>query len=113
MIDRPTDDRGREIAGVCVSGGELIVPEGYSGGVILRYRIAPRCPSVTDAAVELVLPESARKNVVLLTVAWLMLSEDVERAELYMSCYKDSMDREIRSIRQNLDTGYHVPNRWA
>lgn len=113
MIDRPTDDRGKEIAGVCVSGGELIVPEGYSGGVILRYRVAPVCPSVTDAGVELPLPESAKRNVALLTVAWLMISEDVERAELYMSCYKDSMDREIRSIRQNLDTGYLVPNRWA
>ena len=113
VIDRPTDGHGREIEGARVSGDLLTVDEGFLGAIYLRYRVSPTPPHADEADAPLPLPESARRSLVLLTVAWLTVADDIERAEYFMSFYRDSIATEAGAMRQNLDTGYRVPNRWA
>ena len=113
FLGMPTDRHGVPIPDAYFEDGGVCTKEDFVGEINVVYRRIPVCPSVSDTDAEIDLSEEYRRDLVLLTAAWLMIGEDLERAEYYMSFYRTSADKETKSSSKNPDTEYRVKNRWA
>lgn len=109
----PTDARGNEIAGASISSGRLRVPYGYVGQIVIRYR--KRAPTVSIDAPDapLDVPAELEQLVFLLTAAYVWLDDDAEKAQYYMSLYRDGMSALKVYARSGVDTAFTDVARWA
>ena len=109
----PTDGCGREIAGASIDSGRLIRPYGYVGEISIRYR--KRAPEVSIDAPdrELDVPRELEQLVFLLAASYVWLDDDAEKAQYYMSLYRDGMSALKVYTRSGIDTSFTDIARWA
>ncbi|MBR2930397.1 MAG: hypothetical protein IKC32_04130 [Clostridia bacterium] len=86
-----TDTRGLPIPGAQVLGGELILPEGYSGVVNLSYCRAPEDKEAWAEEEILELAPEVEELLPLLVASYVWLDDDPEKAQYYLSLYKDGI----------------------
>ena len=109
----PTDNQGREIAGAVMRSGKLIIPWGYRGRINIVYKSSAPLVSEDTPNAEIPIPKEVEHLVPLLASAYYWADDAPDKAEYYLSLYKDSM----RAVKQ-FDTrliggGYQNVTRWA
>jgi hypothetical protein len=110
--DSPRDKTGRIIKGASVSGGKLFLPADFCGAVRLEYKL--RAPEINGNSDEdFIVPEGCSHLVGLLTSAYYWLDDDAEKAEYYMSLYREAMIAVKLYTRPKSDAEYSVTDGWA
>lgn len=104
---------GEKINGAVISGGTLYTPHGYDGVVRISYAAAPREIDLDNLDEELdVLPE-CEHLLSLLVASYVWLDDDGDRAQYYMSLYKDGLARIKRYNNFSLGDTYQDVLGWA
>ncbi len=108
----PCDDTGRAIDGAAVCGRLFRIPSDYSGRINLTYKI--RSKGISGVADEQILvPEGCEHLVALLAASYIWLDDDSEKAEYYMSLYREGMSASKYYNRTQIGADYHSINGWA
>ena len=107
------NSRGEIIAGSSVRSGVLRVPYEYAGEIILEYRKKAPAVSINAPDDELDIPSELEHLVALLTASYVWLDDDPEKAQYYMSLYRDGMSGVKLYTRKNVDTKFNDVTRWA
>ena len=109
----PADRFGNKIPGASISSGMLLLPYEYKGEIVISYRKrAPRV-SIDTPDVELNIPAELESLVPLLTAAYVWLDDSPEKAQYYMSLYRDGMSGVKLYTRRNVDTKVTDVTGWA
>ncbi len=108
----PMDKYGYPIAGAAVREGVLSVPEGYAGEVILTYRRLPRASSGEDPEELIDVAPECEELLPLLVAAYLWLDDEPDKAQYYMSLYKDGISTLRRFFPRYTGAEYRT-NGWA
>lgn len=108
----PTDIRGRNITGAVISDGILTLPEGFFGEVLLTYKRAPSMPGGLDDNEPLDLPEELTELLPLAVASFVWLDDDAEKAQYYLSLYKDGINTLRRFHPREAGSAYHTDG-WA
>ena len=107
----PTDLRGNPITSATIINGVLSLPMSFSGEVNLTYRKrAPRLDGDGDS--EIPLPSDVEPLLPIATAAFLWLDDEPDRAEYYMSLYREESAILRRYAARAIDTAYKH-NGWA
>ncbi len=107
------DRLGNKIPGASISSGTLCLPYEYKGEAVIRYRKrAPRV-SIDTPDVELNVPAELESLVPLLTAAYVWLDDSPDKAQYYMSLYRDGMSGVKLYTRRSIDTKITDVTRWA
>lgn len=109
----PTDPYGRSIEGATVSGDLLKLPSDYSGEIIIHYKRVPKKISVDNADGEIDIPRSCEHLLPLLTASYIWLDDDPDKAQYYMSIYREEMARIRRYVSSQFDNEYRDVTGWA
>ena len=108
----PTDEYGRVISGSSLSGGIMSIPESYSGKINLTYKRAPqRLTGNLDE--EIILPYGCEHLPALLASSYIWLDDDADKAQYYMSLYREGISAVKYYNREKIDNAYHTVNGWA
>lgn len=107
------NSRGEIIAGSSVRSGVLRVPYEYAGEIILEYRKKAPEVSINAPDAELEIPSELEHLVALVTASYVWLDDDAEKAQYYMSLYRDGMSGVKLYTRKNVDTKFNDVTRWA
>ena len=108
----PTDSFGNPIASATVIGGVLSLPADFSGEVNLTYRKRAPYLDGSDGDSEIPLPSDVEPLLPIATAAFLWLDDEPERAEYYMSLYREESAILRRYAARAIDTAY-THNGWA
>ncbi len=111
-VSSPEDRDGNLIKNSEITGGILKIPSEYSGVIRLTYKASAPLLS-NDGEQEITLPEGCSHLVPLLTAAYFWLDDDAEKAEYYMSLYREAMIAVKLYTRAELNNTYTVPDNWA
>lgn len=113
VCDVVRDGTGEEIKGCSVCSGVLSVPYGYAGEIRVRY--CKRAPSVSAdfADEELDVPPALAPLIPLLCAFYVWLDDDAEKAQYYLSRYREGMSVLKLYSRGCLDTKYTDIARWT
>ena len=107
------DRVGRKIPGSSISSGVLTVPYEYKGEIIVKYRKrAPRV-SINTPDAEFDIPAELEPLVPLLTASYIWLDDDPDKAQYYMSLYRDGMSGVKLYTRRGVDTRIADVTGWA
>ena len=110
--DSPRNNSGKIIKGSSVSGGKLFLPEDFHGSVMLEYK--QRAPEISgNSDEEISVPEGCEHLAGLLVAAYYWLDDDSEKAEYYMSLYREAMIAVKLYNRSKADAEYSVIDGWA
>lgn len=110
--DAPRDRYGKIIEGASVGGGIMEIPARYSGFIRLEYKA--RAPIFSkEADSEIITPEGCEHLLPLLTAAYFWLDDDAEKAEYYMSLYREAMIAVKLYTRSRAKSTYSVTDGWA
>ena len=108
----PQDKNGRIINGASVSGDKLFLPSDFHGWVVLEYKL--RAPEISgDGEEEIPTPEGCEHLVSLLTAAYFWLDDDADKAEYYMSLYREAMIAVKLYTRSKVNAEYSTVDGWA
>ena len=108
----PMGNEGSPIKGAKVCGSKITLPSEYIGRVILNYKAAPQ--KLSGEADELIiLPSGTEHLIALLVAAYVWLDEDAEKAQYYMSLYKDALAAVRFYDRSVINNDYHESLGWA
>lgn len=113
ICDKIKNGDGEEIEGASVCGGTLAVPYEYEGEITVKYRCSP--PEVTQDSTDTELdidPELAYL-IPLLTASYVWLDDDAEKAQYYMTLYRNGMASLKMYSTRCLDSKYENVTRWA
>ena len=90
-IHTPKNELGRDIAGASVHANTLSVPSDYCGRIRVKYRksIPDINPDEPDSPIDL--PEEYHSLLPLLTASYVWLDDDADKAQYYMSLYREGM----------------------
>ena len=91
VVDPPKDASGREIAGAVLRDGRLILPEGFSGEVLLSYRRTPRLPKGVYPDEDLDIPSGCDELLPLLVASYVWLEDSPEIAQYYRALYREGI----------------------
>lgn len=111
--DRPRDKNGNIIEGASVCSGTLLVPYGYSGEVQLKYRCKPYLSPDAEPDTELPIDSESEHLIPLLAAAYIWLDDDAEKAQYYMSLYRDGMASLKLYSPRCVSTEYEDVTGWA
>jgi hypothetical protein len=112
-VSHPTDKNGVRIAGATVYSGVMHVPYGYVGEVQLEYRKRAPSVSINTPDLDLEIPKELESLVPLLTAAYVWLDDDAEKAQYYMSLYREGMSALKIYTRRAVDTAFTDATGWA
>lgn len=104
---------GSVIDGASVCAGILSVPYRYNGEIIIKYRCAP--PEVSADSIDSHLdidPEIAHL-IPLLASSYIWLDDDAEKAQYYMTLYRNGMASLKMYSTRCLNPKYEDVTRWA
>ncbi len=107
------DANGKTIEGSSVCSGVLRVPYGYTGEIRLEYRKKAPEVSINSPDEELGIPKELEHLIALVTAAYVWLDDDAEKAQYYMSLYRDGMSGVKLYTRKSVDTKFNDVTRWA
>ena len=108
-----TDRFGNKIPGASISSGILILPYDYKGEIVIRYRKRAPKVSIDTPDVELNVPAELESLVPLLTAAYVWLDDSPDKAQYYMSLYRDGMSGVKLYTRRGVDTKITDVTGWA
>lgn len=108
----PKDIYGKEIRGARLRGSVLELPEGYCGELIVSYCRTPRIPSGMDPEERLDLPPECEELLPLLVASYVWLEDSPEKAQYYLSLYKDGIAT-LRSLISRKGVGEYLTDGWA
>ncbi len=111
LLDEPRDEQGRPIEGAVTEGSLLLVPRSYRGQVRLRYRRSEQPITPETEAVDI--HPAAHALLPLLSAAYLWLEDEPEKAQYYMSLYREGAARLHAQVREGTRAGYEDVLRWA
>jgi hypothetical protein len=109
----PENIHGCHIRGARVSEGRLYLPEDYCGEVIFYYRAKPKPITENDPYAEIDISPEHEHLLPLLTSAYLWLDDEEEKAQYYMSLYKEEEARLKRRGKGEIGSLYTDVLRWA
>lgn len=109
----PTDSHGRPIEGCAVVSGTLSLPSDYVGEVRIRYRKAPPEISLGNADRELGIEPELEHLIPLLAAAYYWLDDDGQKAQQYMTQYRNMMSALKLYSAQIVDDGYRDVTGWC
>ncbi len=108
----PTDARGQAISGAYVREEYLYLPDNFRGEIRINYRCAPPTLSLLSPDSEIKLPRELEPLLPLLTASFMWLDDDSDRAEYYMSLYREGIAGVLRYHTREITTDY-ITNGWA
>lgn len=108
----PTDERGDRISGSYIRGAVMSIPNDYCGKIFLTYKKAPDA-IYGNPDEEITLPDGCEHLAALLTAAYFWLDDDAEKAQYYMSLYKDAMAAVRIHGPTHINQSYQNTNGWA
>ena len=112
LASAPANEYGSAIPDSSVCGKIMRIPDEYSGKIHVRYKKAPSDISESSEE-EIALPDGCEHLLPLLTAAFVWLDDDAEKAQYYMSLYKEAMAAVKYYERPHIDNSYHTADRWA
>ena len=111
LLDEPRDCEGAPIEGAIVEGGLLLLPRSYRGKVRLRYRRSERAISIEEEQIDV--HPAAQALLPLLSAAYLWLDDEPEKAQYYMTLYREGAARLRARLCEQTRTGYRDVLGWA
>ncbi len=108
----PTDKSSRAIKGAIIRGKKIRIPCDYEGWISLTYRRGAK-KATGLAEEEIFLPCGCEHLLPLLTAAYVWLDDDSEKAEYYMSLYREGMSAVKYYNRTSISDTYQSTNGWA
>lgn len=112
FVSMPTDENGIKIEGALLQDGIMRIPSDYSGKINVIYKSAPR-KLTGRLSEEIILPVGCEHLPALLASAYVWLDDDAEKAQYYMSLYREAMSAVKYYNREKIDNEYHDVNGWA
>jgi len=109
----PTDENGREIPGALMRSGMLIVPWGYRGRINIVYKSSAPYVSENEPDKDIPVPRETEHLIPLLAAAYYWADDAPDKAEYYLSLYKDSLKAVKQFDTRLLGGGYRNVTRWA
>ena len=91
LFGTPKDGMGNDIKGASICSGILKVPYAYVGEINVTYRKKPPLVYTDTPDAELGIDPECSHLVALLTAAYIWLDDDPDKAQYYMSLYRDGM----------------------
>ena len=113
VLGLPKDEDGNAIEGSNICGSILKIPYGYSGEINLDYRVCAPTVSSDEADEDIGVPKEIEHLVPLLCAAYVWLDDDAEKAQYYMSLYREGMAAVKLYATSCLDTSYHDVLGWC
>ncbi len=109
----PEDGSGRTIKGSDVRSGALVIPYSYTGEVRLTYR--RRAPEIREdyPDEELGIATELAHLIPLITAAYVWLDDDFDKAQYYMSLYREGMAALKLYSRSSTESAYEDVLRWS
>ena len=107
------DSAGRDIAGASICSGILKLPYSYVGEMNVTYRKRPPLVYTDTPDAELGIDPECSHLVALLTAAYIWLDDDPDKAQYYMSLYRDGMAAVKMYGGGCADSGYKDVTGWA
>lgn len=89
--DRPKDSSGAVIEGCKICSGTLTVPYSYEGEIVFTYRCRPPFDTDIDPECELDIDPECEHLLPILCAAYVWLDDDADKAQYYMSLYREGM----------------------
>lgn len=111
--DRARDSSGELIAGAEICSGTLSVPYSYEGEIVLKYRCKPPIKKDAEADRELDIDPECEHLLPLLAASYVWLDDDAEKAQYYMSLYRDGMAALKLYSPRCLNAEYENVTGWA
>lgn len=108
----PEREDGAPISESSVFGKIMKIPDAYSGKIHLRYKKAPTDINESSDE-EIAMPHGCEHLLPLLTAAFVWLDDDAEKAQYYMSLYKEAMAAVKYYERPLVDNSYRTTDGWA
>lgn len=112
FISSPTDEYGQAIEGASLRCGIMSIPESYSGKISLIYKSAPK-KLTGNLDEEILLPPGCEHLPALLASAYVWLDDDADKAQYYMTLYKEAVAAVKYYDRESIDSKYYDVNGWA
>ena len=112
-IELPEDANGKKIENSSVCNTTLVLPYRYSGQVNLKYRASAPVVSPDEADNEIDIPKEIEHLVPLLAAAYVWLDDDSDKAQYYMSLYREQMAAVKLYSTQCLSPEYQDVLRWT
>ena len=105
-VSVPKNEYGGDIAGASIHANTLSVPSSYRGKIQIKYRknIPDLNPDEPDEAINL--PEEYHSLLPLLTASYVWLDDDADKAQYYMSLYRDGMAALKLYTSKEINTSY-------
>ncbi len=109
----PTDIHGAPLTSVSVFGELMRVPLDFSGDVTLYYKPKPKKLTIDDLYYNIDIPEFFEHLLPILTAAYIWLDDDAEKADYYMTHYREEVNRLKRSLNKSYNLPYIDTTGWA
>ena len=109
----PTNEYGREISGASMRSPILTIPWNYQGRINITYKSAAPHISEDTPNETIPIPKEIEHLVPLLTAAYYWVDDAPDKAEYYLSLYKDSLKAVKQFDTRVLGNGYRNVTRWV
>lgn len=113
ITSAPLDSNGFIIKGARVDGYTLSLPSSFSGDAFVYYKPAPQAVTVDHGEYNLNVPEYAAHLLSLLVAFFVLLDDDGEKADYYMSLYRNEAMKITRSYAFMQNNTYTDVTGWA
>ena len=108
----PRNSRGEVIRGAEIEGSRLILPDEFSGELHITYRRKPKIPGGAGMDEEIDIPSECTELLPLIVASYIWLDDEPERAQYYLSLYKDGINGLRRYTPRQISPSYET-NGWA
>ena len=112
FVSAPTDDYGMPIDGSLLQGSIMNIPENYSGKISLTYKSAPK-KLTGNLDEQIIVPVGCEHLPALLASAYVWLDDDADKAQYYMTLYREAISAVKYYGREKIDGKYRDVNGWA
>lgn len=108
----PTRKDGSAISGMEIRGSTLSLPYSFTGEVIISFKTRRDVPDFDSEDEVIDVPAECEEMLPLLVAFYVWLDDDGEKAETYLSLYKDMLSSLKRGSTRLVNTAY-ATNGWA
>lgn len=113
IISAPTDSSGKTINGAYTDGYTVTLPETFVGSVFILYKAMPEEVSLDSGDDEIEIPPYASHLLALLCASFVLLDDEPEKAEYYMSIYQSEANKLRRLYSLSKSNTYTDVTGWA
>ena len=107
----PKDSDGKVIDGAVMLGGVLKLPYRFDGKASIVYKRSAE--PIKESSAEIILPDGCEHLLPLLTASYVWLDDDPEKAQYYLSLYREGMSSLKYYHRERVAAGYRNVTGWA